>query len=207
VGQGVLRQRGHLPPGRRQGTRRLQAGLVRDAAVDAHEPRRIHARVLDRLPNAHYTQQQVYKLLLANGIPKDVATNLAIISAKGEDASGDPRALNDNAKTGDYSVGLFQENFLGQMGVDRVRKFAPQFGKNPNMPVQAFVDVARRSPLGAGADRVPDLPVAGLRRLDDREGARDHRAAARRRCRVRSATCRTGRRTSARSRRTSRRSR
>jgi hypothetical protein len=96
--------------------------------------------VPDTLPNSHYTQQQVYKLLLANGIPRDVATNLAIISAKGEDSSGDPRRLNDNAKTGDYSVGLFQENFLGQMGVDRVRKYAPQFGKNPNTPVAAFVD-------------------------------------------------------------------
>ena len=87
----------------------------------------------------HYTQSDVYKLLLANGVPSDVAANLALISAKGEDPSGNISALNNNPRTGDYSIGLFQENFLGQMGVDRVRKYAPMFGLNPNMSVAAFV--------------------------------------------------------------------
>src|SRR5581483_7492965 len=89
--------------------------------------------------SARYSQRDVYKLLLANGVPPEVATRLAIISARGEDPSGDPRALNNNPRTGDYSVGLFQENFLGKMGVARVRQFAPQFGLSPNMPVKDFV--------------------------------------------------------------------
>ena len=86
-----------------------------------------------------YTQQDIRKLLLANGVPADVATNLSIISARGEDPSGNAQALNNNARTGDYSVGLFQENFLGQMGVDRVKRFAPMFGLSPTTPVKAFV--------------------------------------------------------------------
>lgn len=99
-----------------------------------------------QIPNASYTQQEVYKLLLANGVPRDVATNLSIISAKGEDPSGSPYALNNNPKTGDYSVGLFQENFLGKMGVGRVKQYAPQFGKSPTTPVDQFVSWLGKHP-------------------------------------------------------------
>lgn len=86
-----------------------------------------------------YTQDQVYNLLRGVGVPDDVAANLATISAHGEDPSGRIDALNNNPKTGDYSVGLFQENFFKNLGPARVAQYAPQFGLSGTMPVDKFV--------------------------------------------------------------------
>jgi hypothetical protein len=91
-----------------------------------------------------YSQQDVYKLLTANGLPPDVAANLSRIAMA--ESSGHISALNNNPKTGDYSVGLFQENFLGQMGKNRVAKYAPQFGMSSNTNVQAFVQWLGKHP-------------------------------------------------------------
>lgn len=84
-----------------------------------------------------YNQQQVRQLLEVAGAPPDVATNLARIAMA--ESGGRSDALNDNARTGDYSIGLFQENFLGKMGVARTAKYAPKFGLSGQMPVKQFV--------------------------------------------------------------------
>lgn len=89
--------------------------------------------------SAYYSENDLVKMLLNAGASKTVALNLAAISAHGEDPSGNPRALNNNPKTGDYSAGLFQENFYAGLGPSRVKEFAPMFGLNPNMPVKQFV--------------------------------------------------------------------
>lgn len=58
---------------------------------------------------------QVYNLLLRNGATQNEAANLAGISVweagGGNPNSINPTAVNDNASTMDYSVGLFQYNF------------------------------------------------------------------------------------------------
>src|SRR5581483_11125978 len=88
--------------------------------------------------SAYFSQQDVLGLLLRNGVPANVAQNLARVSAKGEDPSGDPTRINNNPSTGDYSVGLFQENFFNKLGPGRVKQYAPQFGLSPTMSVTAF---------------------------------------------------------------------
>lgn len=47
----------------------------------------------------------------------DINTAMSIMSC--ECRSGDPRTVNDNPKTGDYSVGLFQINLYGSLAKGR----------------------------------------------------------------------------------------
>lgn len=117
-------------------------GIVRPPAQTGatHGPGRAHTA-------AHmFGQNDVYGLLVANGVPADIAANLATISAHGEDPSGNPAALNNNPKTGDLSLGLFQENFFGKLGPARVAQFAPQFGKPGDMSVSAFLEWLGKNP-------------------------------------------------------------
>jgi hypothetical protein len=58
-----------------------------------------------------YGPDQVRALLLSQGATPAEAAYLTYASTHHEDPSGNPRALNDNPSTHDYSVGLFQINF------------------------------------------------------------------------------------------------
>lgn len=67
------------------------------------------------------TGPQIKQFALAAGFPPDVARIMAAI-ALGE-SSGNTRAHNPNAKTGDNSYGLWQINMLGNMGPARRASF------------------------------------------------------------------------------------
>lgn len=72
-------------------------------------------RAMDLLRETGMTIQDVFNLLKRNGATNTEAANLAGISVfeagGGNPQSINPQALNDNARTQDYSVGLFQFNF------------------------------------------------------------------------------------------------
>jgi hypothetical protein len=114
------------------------SGMSNDPMHDAGSGNR------GRTGGGTYSQKDVYSLLLANGVPKDVAANLSRISMA--ESSGHATALNDNASTGDYSVGLFQENFIGKMGQQRVAKYAPQFNLSPKTSVKDFTEWLKQHP-------------------------------------------------------------
>jgi hypothetical protein len=75
------------------------------------------------------TSQQVYKLLIGAGFdPASAANFVGIAQAESGYKSN---ALNNNPKTGDYSVGLWQENFFQSLGPARVARYAPMFPGAP----------------------------------------------------------------------------
>jgi len=83
-----------------------------------------------------YSQAQLAQFARQAGFPEqDVPTIVAI--AMGE-SSGNPRAHNPDASTGDNSYGLMQINMLGQMGADRRAQFG--LGSNEELfdPVKNF---------------------------------------------------------------------
>lgn len=96
-----------------------------------------------QISNSAVAPSQIVSLLMQAGLSQSAAQNLAVISSQAEDTTGIPSTLNNNPKTGDYSVGLFQENFLGfkpgQMGFQRMQKYAPMLGYKGPMSVPAFV--------------------------------------------------------------------
>lgn len=61
----------------------------------------------------------------AGGPPGSAATAAAVALAE---SGGDPTVLNDNAATGDYSVGLWQINYFGPLRAERTRQFGPPEG-------------------------------------------------------------------------------
>ena len=70
------------------------------------------------------TPAQIAAHVRAAGFPEElVPTKVAIAMAE---SSGNPRAHNPNASTGDNSYGLFQINMLGGMGPERRRQFGLQ---------------------------------------------------------------------------------
>ena len=73
-----------------------------------------------------YTQAELAQYARSAGFPESDIDKIVAI-AMGE-SSGNPRAHNLNASTGDNSYGLMQINMLGQMGADR----RAQFGLSSN---------------------------------------------------------------------------
>lgn len=82
------------------------------------------------------SQSQVYSLLIGAGFSPAAAKNFVGIA--GAESGNRPSALNTNAATGDYSAGLFQENFYKNLGPARVAKYAPQFGLSGQMTPEKF---------------------------------------------------------------------
>jgi len=80
------------------------------------------------------TDEQLMNTLKAAGFKGD-SLNTAFKVVKRE-SSGRPGALNPNAKTGDYSEGLFQINMIGQLGKDRNAQYLKDYAsigyKGPN---------------------------------------------------------------------------
>jgi hypothetical protein len=98
---------------------------------------------------SRYSDKQVYDLLINAGFsPTDAANFVGIAKAE----SGlNFKALNDNASTGDYSVGLFQENFFKSLGPARTARYAPMFGLSANMSPDAFVAWLQDHPAAQAA--------------------------------------------------------
>lgn len=89
-----------------------------------------------------------------------------------------PMALNNNAKTGDSSYGIFQINMIGNLGVDRRAKFGLESNAQLNNPVVnaqvAYHMSAGGTDFGAwgiGPNAYkPGAGISTLRSLDDYPG-------------------------------------
>lgn len=57
---------------------------------------------------------------------KNIETAIDVIR---QESGGRPGALNPDARTGDYSMGIFQINMIGQMGIDRNKQYLEKYGK------------------------------------------------------------------------------
>ena len=67
------------------------------------------------------TRSQLAGLLRQEGFSEEVIPTFIAISQA--ESGLNPRALNPDTSTGDYSLGLFQINMLGKMGEERRRQF------------------------------------------------------------------------------------
>lgn len=122
------------------------------------------------------TSVQLSELLSAVGF-KGQAHKIAWGIAMRE-SNARPMALNNNAKTGDSSYGIFQINMIGDLGVDRRAKFGLESNEQLNNPV-VNAQVAYHMSSGGtdfGAWGIgpnaykPGAGVSTLRSLDDYPG-------------------------------------
>jgi hypothetical protein len=73
------------------------------------------------------SDNQLNSILLNAGFSKDqLSTAVSVIRAE---SGGDPTRLNPNANTGDYSMGLFQINMIGDLGKRRNAQYLEKYGK------------------------------------------------------------------------------
>jgi hypothetical protein len=72
------------------------------------------------------TQDQLSAVLQAAGFSGNALSTAQKVV--GIESGGLPTNLNPNASTGDYSMGLFQINMLGQMGVQRNAEYLKKYG-------------------------------------------------------------------------------
>ena len=122
------------------------------------------------------TSVQLSELLSAVGF-KGQAHKIAWGIAMRE-SNARPMALNNNAKTGDSSYGIFQINMIGDLGVDRRAKFGLESNAQLNNPV-VNAQVAYHMSSGGtdfGAWGIgpnaykPGAGISTLRSLDDYPG-------------------------------------
>jgi hypothetical protein len=83
-----------------------------------------------------YTQAELAQYARGAGFPESEIDKIVAI-AMGE-SSGNPRAHNPDASTGDNSYGLMQINMLGQMGADRRAQFGLSSNEELFDPVTNF---------------------------------------------------------------------
>jgi hypothetical protein len=83
-----------------------------------------------------YTQAELARYARQAGFPENKIPTIVAI-AMGE-SSGNPRAHNPDASTGDNSYGLMQINMLGQMGADRRAQFGLSSNEELFDPVTNF---------------------------------------------------------------------
>lgn len=90
----------------------------------------------------YFNQQQIQQLWLANGgDPTKAATAAQIALAE---SGGNSTALNNNPGTGDYSVGLWQINYFGNLLQSRTKALGSpgQLQADPNLQAQAAIKVS-----------------------------------------------------------------
>lgn len=100
-------------------------------------------------PGTALTSTQIYALLRANGATAQAAHDLTQIATR-EDGSGTLNIVNDTPKTGDYSVGLFQINYIGSLLGPRTQQYGSPaaLASNPNLQAKAAISLWNN---GAGA--------------------------------------------------------
>lgn len=99
---------------------------------------------------APLTASQIASLLRQQGVPADKIPTMTAISLA--ESSGNPRAFNPNASTGDKSYGLFQVNMLGGLGPERMKQFGLKKEEelfDPNTNVRAAKKILESQGLGA----------------------------------------------------------
>ena len=96
------------------------------------------------------TRSQLAGLLRQEGFSEDVIPTFIAISQA--ESGLNPRALNPDTSTGDYSLGLFQINMLGKMGEERRRQFGLKANEelyDPRTNVRAAKAIYDQQGLGA----------------------------------------------------------
>ena len=85
---------------------------------------------------------QLEGLWIRNGGSPALAPVMAAIAIA--ESEGDPNSLNDNATTGDYSVGLWQINYFGGLMQSRTAAYGSpaQLQQNPDAQARAAIDLA-----------------------------------------------------------------
>ena len=106
------------------------------------------------------TRSQLAGLLRQEGFKEElIPTFIAISQAE----SGlNPRALNPDTSTGDYSLGLFQINMLGKMGEERRRQFGLKANEelyDPKTNVRAAKAIYDSQGLGAWSVTRGENPI------------------------------------------------
>ena len=93
-----------------------------------------HMKILEKYSDAKsLNQKQCKELLSAIGF-EGKALKMAWTVAQKE-SNCRPKAINNNAKTGDHSYGIFQINMIGDLGEARLEKFNLEFKKELLDPV------------------------------------------------------------------------
>ena len=72
-------------------------------------------------PSEMLTDKELKQLLTAVGFEGEGLKKAWAIAKR--ESNGRPMSYNGNRKTGDSSYGIFQINMLGQLGIDRMKKF------------------------------------------------------------------------------------
>lgn len=109
--------------------------------------------------------QQVYDLLKSQGASDQEATYLTYASTTHEDPSGSPAVVNNDPATGDFSVGLFQVNYFGDLLASRTRQFGSpaQLAQDPVAQADAALEIYRSSGPGAWPTSYADLQAGKIK--------------------------------------------
>jgi len=93
----------------------------------------------------HYDYAQIKQLWINNGGNPKLADTMAAIALAETGGTGYTCSLNDNANTGDYSVGLWQINYFGGLRGERTARYgSPEsLRSNPSAQAKAAIDLAQ----------------------------------------------------------------
>lgn len=116
-------------------------------------------------PTTQYTAPQVAALALGAGLSPDAAAHATAIAKRESGYRLD--ALNDNPRTGDYSVGLWQINFFGNLRESRTKRFGTptQLASSPQLQQKALYDLS-----AGGTTWGPWTTAKGLSQANLNEG-------------------------------------
>lgn len=89
-----------------------------------------------------YTYGQIETLWVQNGGSAAAAPIAAAIALA--ESGGNTSSLNNNASTGDYSVGLWQVNYFGPLLASRSTRYGPpsELQSNPDLQAKAAIDIS-----------------------------------------------------------------
>lgn len=86
-----------------------------------------------------YTQGQIQDIWTSNGGPPGAALIASAIAMA--ESGGLSDALNDNPATRDYSVGLWQINYFGDLGPERTAEYGPPDYLRYHLDAQVFAAI------------------------------------------------------------------
>jgi hypothetical protein len=92
---------------------------------------------------------QAYQALRGAGLGTGTAVILTAVG--GAESGWNVLAVNDNAATGDYSIGVWQVNYYGSLLQSRTAQFGPPSGLIGNLPAQAAAAAAIYQEQGLAA--------------------------------------------------------
>ena len=92
-------------------------------------------------PVTHLSPSDVMSLWTDNGGDPSKAAIAAAIVFSSENPAGNAGLVNDTPSTGDYSIGLWQVNYLGSLMATRSAQFGPPdvFASDPNVQARAVI--------------------------------------------------------------------